>query len=46
MPQKRNADSAELLRGKTGRLNGHLITLLTVIKGIPSSYDKDLQEDK
>jgi argininosuccinate lyase len=46
MPQKRNADAAELLRGKTGRLYGHLITLLTVLKGIPSSYDKDLQEDK
>jgi argininosuccinate lyase len=46
MPQKRNADAAELLRGKTGRLCGHLIALLTVIKGIPSSYDKDLQEDK
>jgi argininosuccinate lyase len=46
MPQKRNADAAELLRGKTGRLNGHLIALLTVLKGIPSTYDKDLQEDK
>ena len=46
MPQKRNADAAELLRGKTGRLNGHLVTLLTVLKGIPSTYDKDLQEDK
>jgi argininosuccinate lyase len=46
MPQKRNPDSAELLRGKTGRLNGNLITLLTMLKGLPSSYDKDLQEDK
>jgi argininosuccinate lyase len=46
MPQKRNADAAELLRGKTGRLNGHLMALLTVLKGIPSTYDKDLQEDK
>jgi argininosuccinate lyase len=46
MPQKLNADAAELLRGKTGRLNGHLIALLTVLKGIPSTYDKDLQEDK
>jgi argininosuccinate lyase len=46
MPQKRNPDSAELLRGKTGRLTGNLITLLTMLKGLPSSYDKDLQEDK
>jgi argininosuccinate lyase len=46
MPQKRNADSAELLRGKTGRLTGNLVALLTVLKGLPSSYDKDLQEDK
>jgi argininosuccinate lyase len=46
MPQKRNPDSAELLRGKTGRLTGSLISLLTVLKGLPSSYDKDLQEDK
>jgi argininosuccinate lyase len=46
MPQKRNPDAAELLRGKTGRLNGHLVALLTMLKGIPSSYDKDLQEDK
>jgi argininosuccinate lyase len=46
MPQKRNPDSLELLRGKTGRLNGNLIALLTTLKGIPSSYDKDLQEDK
>ena len=46
MPQKRNPDSLELLRGKTGRLNGNLIALLTTLKGIPSAYDKDLQEDK
>jgi argininosuccinate lyase len=46
MPQKRNPDSAELLRGKTGRLTGHLTALLTTLKGLPSSYDKDLQEDK
>ena len=46
MPQKRNPDAAELLRGKTGRLNGHVISILTILKGIPSSYDKDLQEDK
>jgi argininosuccinate lyase len=46
MPQKRNPDSLELLRGKTGRLYGHLFSLLTVLKGIPSAYNKDLQEDK
>jgi argininosuccinate lyase len=46
MPQKRNPDSLELLRGKTGRLNGNLVALLTTLKGIPSAYDKDLQEDK
>jgi len=46
MPQKRNPDSLELLRGKTGRLVGNLVALLTVLKGIPSAYDKDLQEDK
>jgi len=46
MPQKRNPDAAELLRGKAGRLNGDLISILTTLKGLPSSYDKDLQEDK
>ena len=46
MPQKKNPDAAELLRGKAGRLAGHLATLLTLLKGLPSSYDKDLQEDK
>jgi argininosuccinate lyase len=46
MPQKKNPDSFELLRGKSGRLVGSLITLLTVMKGLPSAYDKDLQEDK
>jgi argininosuccinate lyase len=46
MPQKKNPDSFELLRGKSGRLIGHLMTLLTVLKGLPSAYDKDLQEDK
>lgn len=46
MPQKRNPDSLELLRGKCGRLDGHVVSLLTVLKGLPSSYDKDLQEDK
>ena len=46
MPQKRNPDSMELVRGKTGRLIGNLMRLLVVTKGIPSTYDKDLQEDK
>ena len=46
MPQKKNPDSFELLRGKSGRLIGGLVTLLTVLKGLPSAYDKDLQEDK
>lgn len=46
MPQKRNADPMELARGKTGRLIGHLTGLLTVLKGLPSTYNKDLQEDK
>lgn len=46
MPQKKNPDIAELMRGKTGRVYGHLIALLTTIKGIPLAYNKDLQEDK
>ncbi len=46
MPQKRNADPMELARGKAGRLVGNLTGLLTTLKGLPSSYDKDLQEDK
>lgn len=46
MPQKRNADPLELTRGKTGRLIGHLSALLTTLKGLPSAYNKDLQEDK
>lgn len=46
MPQKRNADPMELARGKAGRLIGNLTGLLTTLKGLPSSYDKDLQEDK
>jgi argininosuccinate lyase len=46
MPQKKNPDTLELTRGKTGRLVGHLTGLLTTLKGLPSSYDKDLQEDK
>lgn len=46
MPQKKNPDAAELVRGKTGRLNGNLIQLMTVLKGLPLAYNKDLQEDK
>ena len=46
MPQKRNPDSLELVRGKTGRLVGNLTRLLVTAKGLPSTYDKDLQEDK
>ncbi len=46
MPQKKNPDTLELTRGKSGRLIGHLVGLLTTLKGLPSSYDKDLQEDK
>src|SRR3989338_3072298 len=46
MPQKINPDVPELIRGKTGRVYGHLISLLTVIKGLPLAYNKDLQEDK
>ena len=46
MPQKRNPDAAELIRGKVGRVNGSLVGLLTVIKGLPLAYSKDLQEDK
>ena len=46
MPQKKNPDSMELVRGKSGRVLGNLVGLLTTLKGLPSSYDKDLQEDK
>ncbi|HUN46176.1 MAG TPA: lyase family protein, partial [Stellaceae bacterium] len=46
MPQKRNPDAAELTRGKTGRLNGALLGLLTMMKGLPLTYSKDMQEDK
>ena len=46
MPQKRNPDSLELMRGKGGRMIGHLVSLLTTLKGLPSAYNKDLQEDK
>jgi len=46
MPQKKNPDVPELVRGKTGRVYGHLVALLTVLKGLPLAYNKDLQEDK
>src|SRR5271154_2410915 len=46
MPQKKNPDSWELIRGKTGRINGALLSLLTTLKGLPTSYQRDLQEDK
>jgi argininosuccinate lyase len=46
MPQKKNPDAWELIRGKTGRINGALIGLLTALKGLPSGYQRDLQEDK
>lgn len=46
MPQKKNPDVAELARGKTGRVIGHLVGTLTMLKGLPLAYDKDMQEDK
>src|SRR5699024_11131716 len=46
MPQKKNPDIAELVRGKTGRVYGDLMGLLTVMKGLPLAYNKDMQEDK
>src|SRR5439155_25267341 len=46
MPQKKNPDPLELVRGKSGRVSGHLIGLLMTMKGLPSGYNKDLQEDK
>jgi argininosuccinate lyase len=46
MPQKKNPDVAELIRGKTGRVYGDLLTLLTIMKGLPLSYNRDMQEDK
>ena len=46
MPQKKNPDAWELIRGKTGRIYGSLVALLTTCKGLPSSYQRDLQEDK
>ena len=46
MPQKKNPDMAELIRGKTGRVYGHLMGILTTLKGLPLAYNKDMQEDK
>ncbi len=46
MPHKKNPDVAELVRGKTGRIYGHLLAMLTTLKGLPLSYNRDLQEDK
>lgn len=46
MPQKKNSDMAELIRGKTGRVYGDLVGMLTVLKGLPMAYNKDMQEDK
>jgi argininosuccinate lyase len=46
MPQKKNPDSLELLRGKSGRLTGNLVAVLTMLKGLPLAYNKDMQEDK
>ena len=46
MPQKKNPDMTELIRGKTGRVYGDLFTLLTIMKGLPLAYNKDMQEDK
>jgi len=46
MPQKKNPDGAELIRGKSGRVFGHLMAMLTVLKGLPMTYNRDLQEDK
>jgi len=46
MPQKKNPDVAELVRGKTGRVYGNLVRMLTILKGLPMTYNRDLQEDK
>ena len=46
MPQKKNPDVAELIRGKSGRVIGNLVALLTLLKGLPMTYNRDLQEDK
>jgi len=46
MPQKKNPDIPEIVRGKSGRVNGNLVSLLTTLKGLPMTYNRDLQEDK
>ena len=46
LPQKKNPDVPELIRGKTGRVYGHLLSIMTTLKGLPLSYNRDLQEDK
>ena len=46
LPQKKNPDVPELIRGKTGRVYGHLLSILTTLKGLPLSYNRDMQEDK
>ena len=46
MPQKKNPDVAELIRGKTGRVYGDLVAIMTILKGLPMTYNRDLQEDK
>src|SRR5208337_1773398 len=46
MPQKKNPDVAELIRGKSGRVAGHLMGMLMTVKGLPLAYNRDLQEDK
>ena len=46
MPQKKNPDMAELIRGKVGRTTGHLMSMLVTLKGLPLAYNKDMQEDK
>jgi len=46
MPQKKNPDVPELIRGKTGRVYGHLVALLTMMKALPMAYNRDMQEDK
>ena len=46
MPQKKNSDMAELVRGKSGRVYGNLMSILTILKGLPLAYNKDMQEDK
>ncbi len=46
MPQKKNPDVCELVRGKTGRVYGNLVSMLTIMKSLPMAYNRDMQEDK